>query len=524
MVRVLFALLLFGGAVAGAQVAPAPRPIPPAKLESAAGPVSPATIDGPAEVDRIGVFRIANLPADAGVDWAWPDGLKVIEIEECVEKDYSAKVHVAGPPGAYTVKAKLIRFNPKTKRAYTTSLDPKTFTIKGADPPPPGPGPNPKPDPDPPAPAEAVTSFVVVEDTTKSGEWRGDILGSPEVVSFYHAKKLTHRILSAGAAGVDGALDPTGRDWVQKAAGKDLPWLFALNAAGQVVRSEKLLKTPTGVVAQLGGEAGYARKLGNLPPPDNKVRGVFPLFGSSPAVPKIPRAQWKPVNLEAYLPPVYDQDGVGACNAFATITVVEASRRMSGLPYIKLSPGFLYGAINGGSDQGSLLEDGLQWMTDKGTVRVSTVGYLDWRKGRSLMNNAAALSEAAAFRVVEAYECPSFDHIASALQQGFFIVEGLMWFDNFTPDRDGWLPARGAGGMGGHALCGYGLAQRNGAWGIRTRNSWSASWGVGGNCIIPESLFDNRIGGFWAVRSVVQNPQTLSRRRLVAPFEVALAF
>jgi len=95
-----------------------------------------------------------------------------------------------------------------------------------------------------------------------------------------------------------------------------------------------------------------------------------------------------------------------------------------------------------------------------------------------------------------------------------------MWYDSFSPDRDGWITS-GRGGGGGHALCGYGLAQRNGAWGIRTRNSWGPTWGVGGNCILAEPLFGNEIGGYWAVRSVVQSvnpPVGVAGEALAAPF------
>lgn len=519
MTRVLFALLLFAAATAGVGAQPpAANPFAGAPV----GPVSPPLIDGPKEVDAWGIFRVSNLPKEAGVDWAFPEALKVEEVNCECDADgkvlpYAAAMRVGGPAGKYVVKARMIYVDAKTKRPRIVTLPSFTFTVKGT----PGPDPDPRPDPDPnpkpdPQPGGKIKAFVVVEDTLKAQPWRGEIFGSPEVGAFYKAQKLTHRLIDVNIAADE--IDAAGKAWVDKAVGKDLPWLFALDGAGKIVRSEKVKATPREFVGQLGGEVQHVRRMGNLPPPGGKLRGVFPKFGAHPSVPKIPRDQWKPVNLEAFLPPVYDQDGVGACNAFASITAFEAGRKQAGLPYVATSPGFLYGAINGGVDQGSFLEDGMEWMASKGSVKITTVGYLDWRRGRSLMNNAGALAEARSYRTVEVYECPTFDGMASALQQGFFIVEGLAWFDNFTPDRDGWLPARGAGGMGGHALAGYGLVQRNGVWGIRTRNSWGTSWGVGGNCVIPETLFDNRIGGFWAVRAVAQTALAPASSRFDVPF------
>lgn len=219
-------------------------------------------------------------------------------------------------------------------------------------------------------------------------------------------------------------------------------------------------------------------------------------YGDIPETPMIPRSQWKPVSMEQFLPPVHDQDGVGACNAFATITCAEACRNMQGLPYIPLSPGYLYGRINGGRDQGSMLEDALEWMMKTGTCTVETVGYLDWKK-----NPVAAKTEAPRFKFLEAFWCPTFDHMGSALMSGFFIDEGLMWHDGFKPDSRGWIKGGGGGG-GGHALCGYGLDEDNGKWGVKTRNSWSESWGVNGNCILSEQLFGRDIGGCWALRAI----------------------
>lgn len=243
-------------------------------------------------------------------------------------------------------------------------------------------------------------------------------------------------------------------------------------------------------------DIGHEWQLGNI---DAPLAGLWPMYGDAPArTPMIPRDKWQPCSMEAYLPPCHNQQNVGMCNASATVAGMEACRNLQGLPHVALSGGHLYGRINGGRDRGSRLEHGLQAAMNEGVCTTATVPYLDWRS-----RPAKAKDEALSYRVIEAWLCPTFDHLASALQCGFFVIEGLMWRDNFRIDGDGWLPLRGAGGEGGHALLGYGLAERGGVWGARTRNSWSAQWGANGNCVIPESLFGSQIGGFWAIRAMV---------------------
>lgn len=372
-----------------------------------------------------------------------------------------------------------------------------TVTVGAGVPPPVPPTPGPQPQP---GPAGKVVRFVVVEDTSAAGQWRGDVMSSPQVIGFYKTAGLSHRLISTQARDRDGKQTGEVKYFLDKTAGKKLPYLLAFDASNNAVFDGPAPLTPEDFVAAIGG-APHHRAMGNLPPPESGRKYQWKRFGDSPNTRVFPRSEWRPVDLSVYLPGVKDQDGIGACNAFATISAVEAARAQAGLPYVRLSCGWLYGRINGGRDQGSMLEDGLAWMVGHGSCTATLVGDLDWRK-----NPAAADDEAKDYRVVEAYLCPSFDHIASALQQGFLIIEGLMWYDSFKADRDGWLPSRGSGGGGGHALCGYGLAQRNGVWGIRTRNSWGESWGVAGNCVIPEPLFGREIGGYWAVRSVVQTP------------------
>lgn len=230
-------------------------------------------------------------------------------------------------------------------------------------------------------------------------------------------------------------------------------------------------------------------------------RYAHKVYGDDKDTELIPRSKWKPVTLRQWTPKVKDQDGIGACNAFATITAMESARNVAGLPYVQLSCGYLYGSINGGSDRGSMLEDALEHMTKVGSCPTSMVGDLSWRQS----SWPAGVKEAAIpFRFLEYWWCPTFDHLASAAQKGFFLNLGIMW-GNFRPDSDGWIAPSGGGG--GHSILGCGLHERNGKWGLEMKNSWG-QWGMNwdgsyGYAVLDENHFRGPVGGWWAVRSVV---------------------
>lgn len=256
---------------------------------------------------------------------------------------------------------------------------------------------------------------------------------------------------------------------------------------------------------------GSTKKLGNIAPPGNKLKGTWKVYGDYPQTPMIKREDWKPVDLRTFLPPVKDQDGIGSCNAFSTIYCSEGCRAVQGHAfgtptYAKLSPGFLYGLINGGSDDGSMLEDAIKTMTDVGTCLATTVGELDWKH-----RPQAAYDEAKKFRFLEAYWCPTFGHMASACQSGFFVSSGLMWYDNYNTDGDGWLPFRPRGNAGGHAVarCGLAINKDGKTWGLPGPNSWTEEYGAKGYMTIPEQLYNEAIGGFWALRQMVDEGQVV---------------
>jgi len=260
---------------------------------------------------------------------------------------------------------------------------------------------------------------------------------------------------------------------------------------------------------------GKERFLGNKTPmaSDTKHWKAKGVYGDSPNQPMIPRSQWRPYTMRKWVPEILDQDGIGACNAFCTVMTLHGTRSRQGLPYRCLSAGWLYGNINGQRDDGSNLEDALQWMTTKGTPYATTVGMLDWRK--SSWPRGKEVEEEARLNVfLEAYWCPTFDHLASAILSGYWCNTGLWWGDD-EPDSNGWLAGSARGRRGGHSVPGIGLHPKPGTtnvWGTETANSWGTDFGDRGFCKIPESRFtsDGMSSGMWAVvAAVVQPPDDL---------------
>lgn len=243
---------------------------------------------------------------------------------------------------------------------------------------------------------------------------------------------------------------------------------------------------------------GKPRKLGNINPMAGPRKLAFRgVYGDFPNQPLYSRDKWHPVDMRRHVPFIMDQDGIGACNAYCTAQTVQSNRVKNGLPLYKLSADYLYGKINGGRDSGSMLEDALEEMNRNGTCREDLIKPHDWRS-----RPPEAAEDAKENRILEAFWCPTWDHVASALMNHEFCNTGLMWGNSDEPDSDGWIGTRS--GNGGHSVMACGLVQHPTKyyWGQWTANSWSPKFGLNGFCIIPEQRFGKDIQGMWCVTSV----------------------
>lgn len=232
------------------------------------------------------------------------------------------------------------------------------------------------------------------------------------------------------------------------------------------------------------------------------LKGEHQIYGDNTKVtPMLTDAQFEDRKIPSYAPPVvYDQKQTNMCNPFSTRYMIESMRRQMGIKPMSVSPGYIYGGINDGVDQGSALEDAMARVC-KGYVSTDVVKEFDYDP-RHWPNNVAEIAKE--HFVTEKWLCPTGRHIMSALHFGFAVVVGMIWGSEDEPDQNGWLADYLQGEpAGGHALCTIAPARKGNRFGFKTPNTWGKGWGINGWCVLPITRFLNGpFTGAWAVRQL----------------------
>jgi len=214
----------------------------------------------------------------------------------------------------------------------------------------------------------------------------------------------------------------------------------------------------------------------------------------------VPRQRWQAISLRHYVDYVLDQNGYNSCVGAAGVAAVMAARRQLGLSPIELSIGSLYGQINGGVDRGCELHASVMALKTIGCCPVDVIQHCNWQqkywpKGWKKI--------AKQYRIVEAYDCQTFDEIASALQCGYVVCYGIFIPSSFMDVKsDGIVPSRVRYKdiIGAHAMLAIGMKKIRRRWYLETQNSWGVKWGNNGFCYIPESYLDVPQVDAWALR------------------------
>lgn len=165
---------------------------------------------------------------------------------------------------------------------------------------------------------------------------------------------------------------------------------------------------------------GVERKLGCLPRTTKIGDGTFPVFSDDFL---IDRSDWP--NYQNTLRPlawhIINQGSQGSCCGCASVQAVMICRELAGLDRVALSQAVPYGLGNGGRDSGMGIDTGLRMIQKHGTCPVDVVDPMDWRQ-RNWPDNWKEI--AAKYRGIEAHDCPSFEHMVSAVLRGWPVVYG----------------------------------------------------------------------------------------------------
>lgn len=224
------------------------------------------------------------------------------------------------------------------------------------------------------------------------------------------------------------------------------------------------------------------------------------------ASPLIPRSEYIDVDnrdVFGFEKWFYDQLQHGSCSGQAVTSTIIKTRHQQGLPFVKLSPTYLYAQCNGGRDQGSVIAEILAAAKAGGTCRLelNDQNTIYWNQV-----SQAAKADAPNYKISEAYRLTSFEEICDAILKGFFIVCGIYVGRNFEQ-----TDANGVAGVTraqpNHAVMVDGLKiLPSGEVLLDMANSWSFNWGYNGRIYLRDKHFAYVEGDHWAIRTVGQSP------------------
>jgi C1A family cysteine protease len=229
----------------------------------------------------------------------------------------------------------------------------------------------------------------------------------------------------------------------------------------------------------------------------------------TPATMKLPAT----VDLRPICPPVYDQGQLGSCTANAIAAAYDVDRGIQKLEFMGPSRLFIYyneraleGTIR--SDAGAQIRDGIKTLKIDGVAPETMWPYQVSKFAKQPPADAyadALENEALSYARVSATQAA----IQTVLANGRPIVIGFTVYESFESAKVAKtgimpMPAKGEKVLGGHAVLVVGYKKIGAKLYWIVRNSWGASWGVGGYFYMPAEYLTTKglASDFWVVQSV----------------------
>jgi hypothetical protein len=184
-------------------------------------------------------------------------------------------------------------------------------------------------------------------------------------------------------------------------------------------------------------DAGKMHVGGCLPRKWLPEASPFKPWGSDATVPMVPKSEWVDgETLRVYQRETVDQNGYPKCCLSAAKSAMQLAMVRDGRPFVSLDDQKPWKDLSGGRG-GVALDDALAYAMDKGFPRLDGKGTV---------------------KIAEAWDCPSVEALASALQRGAICTYGAQV----------------------HAQCMTRLVKRNGVWCGDVVNSWGQFGEAGG--------------------------------------------
>lgn len=178
---------------------------------------------------------------------------------------------------------------------------------------------------------------------------------------------------------------------------------------------------------------------------------------------------------------ITNQNGHGSCASFGGSSALAKARVLGGQPRIDLSGDYLYSLVNGGRDRGSMLDDNMEAMMNKGVCKRSTVKL--GQIYRNKYNTSKADAEAKRFRGHELHAVRNEQEMATQLVLGNPVVMAIHVTGKWR-QFDGQDVLAPANGMGNHCehLDDIRYNKRNGRLEYRKATSHGRSYSGDGYC------------------------------------------
>jgi C1A family cysteine protease len=228
------------------------------------------------------------------------------------------------------------------------------------------------------------------------------------------------------------------------------------------------------------------------------------------------------VDMRPNCPPVYDQGQLGSCTANAIAGAIEFEAIKQKLPDFTPSRLFIYYnerviEHNATSDAGAQIRDGIKSVAAQGVCAESSWPYSDTNKDPApcpscpyAKKPSASCYKTALNNKVKVYQrlTPVLNTLKGCLASGYPFVFGFTVYESFESAQVAKtgivpMPATGEKVVGGHAVMAVGYDDS--AQQFIVRNSWAATWGIKGYCMMPYSYLTdpNLADDFWTIQTVL---------------------